>query len=310
MSSPRFSCLFFVPFFATFFPLVQGPIQTPDAPNPKISGPPNARVLSPDESAALQDLVSRLLSDVKKVCKKGPCRILVTNFVLPEGDTSPYGIELADRLSQDLANGRKGISVVARAPLQEFFIKDRMRSRDMASEASQAWLARYFAADAVLMGKTMKLGDGMVQLSAHFLSASEKGKSGPTLEIKLAAPASAQDLTPHELYSPLPPFDTSQFPEKVYRTGESGAPMASCFYMPNPAYTQEARSAKFSGTIFLEAVIDTDGSVKAARVIRGSCCGLNEAALQAMTLWRCKSPTVDGKPVPLLVNFEVLFRLY
>ena len=258
----------------------------------------------------MQDLASRLLTHVKNVRKHHDCKILVTNFLLPDGDTSLHGMELADQVSQLLASDGKKISVVARAPLQEMFVKDRLRSRDMTSNDEQRWLGSHLGADVVLLGRTVPLGEGMVRLSAHFLAASEKDKVGPDEEVNLTAPASAQDLTPRELYSALPRFDTSQFHEKVYRSGVKGAPIASCYYMPNPSYADDARRARFSGTILLEAVVDTDGSVKAPRIVQGACCGLNESALRTMSLWKWKPPAIDGTPVPVVVSFEVTFRLY
>jgi periplasmic protein TonB len=97
----------------------------------------------------------------------------------------------------------------------------------------------------------------------------------------------------------------------MFRAGVNGVGQASCFYMPNPPYSEEARKAKYSGTVLVEAVIAVDGHVTPKRVITSPGLGLDEAVLTTMKTWRCK-PVLgpNGKPVPVLMPFEVIFRLY
>ena len=85
----------------------------------------------------------------------------------------------------------------------------------------------------------------------------------------------------------------------------------SCFYMPNPPYSEEARKAKYSGVVLVEAVVTVDGRVMRPRVERSPGLGLDETTVNTMRTWRCK-PAVGpgGKPVATLVQFEVNFRLY
>jgi TonB family protein len=80
--------------------------------------------------------------------------------------------------------------------------------------------------------------------------------------------------------------------------------------MPNPSYTDEARKAKFSGTILLEGIIYADGTLEPVRVVKGAPFGLNGAAFSSMTTWKCRAAIYGGKSVPALVSFEVNFRLY
>src|SRR5271169_6277807 len=58
----------------------------------------------PVELGHLQELASRLLRHAADAgCHPGACRILVTNFIFPDGSTFPNGIQWADELSSHFA---------------------------------------------------------------------------------------------------------------------------------------------------------------------------------------------------------------
>ena len=97
----------------------------------------------------------------------------------------------------------------------------------------------------------------------------------------------------------------------MFRAGVNGVGQASCFYMPNPPYSEEARKAKYSGTVLVEAVISLDGHVSPKRVLTSPGLGLDESVLTTMKTWRCKPVLgMNGKPVSAIASFEVVFRLY
>ena len=97
----------------------------------------------------------------------------------------------------------------------------------------------------------------------------------------------------------------------AFRAGVNGVGTPSCFYMPNPPYSDEARKAKYSGTVLVEAIVTVDGRVTRPRVIKSPGLGLDEATINTLRTWRCK-PALgpNGKPVDVSVPFEVTFRLY
>ena len=76
-----------------------------------------------------------------------------------------------------------------------------------------------------------------------------------------------------------------------------------------PVYTEEARKARVMGVVIVEAIIDEQGSVTDARVLKGLPMGLSEAARAAIQTWKFKPATLDGRPVKvyytLTVNFQV-----
>jgi TonB family protein len=76
-----------------------------------------------------------------------------------------------------------------------------------------------------------------------------------------------------------------------------------------PEYTEEARSMKVSGTVLLKVVIDTDGTAKSYELINGVGYGLDEKAVQAISLWKFKPGEQGGVPIAVQAQIEVNFRL-
>lgn len=81
-------------------------------------------------------------------------------------------------------------------------------------------------------------------------------------------------------------------------------------YEPNPEYSDAARRAKFQGTVIVAVIIGTDGHVHDPRIIRHVGLGLDQKALQAVTLWRFRPAMKNGQPVRVLADIEVNFRLF
>jgi TonB family protein len=95
----------------------------------------------------------------------------------------------------------------------------------------------------------------------------------------------------------------------VYRIGEGGTSAPQLIYKIEPEYSDEARKAKFQGTVVLTAVVDTDGMAKDIKVMRPLGLGLDEKAIEAIKKWRFRPGMKNGKPVAVLVTIEVNFRL-
>ncbi len=94
----------------------------------------------------------------------------------------------------------------------------------------------------------------------------------------------------------------------VYRVGQDIAP-PSLLSKVEPVYTEEARLAKYQGTVLLSAEVGTDGSAHNIKVLRALAFGLDEKAIEAVSQWRFKSGTKDGQPVTVAATIEVNFRL-
>jgi periplasmic protein TonB len=95
----------------------------------------------------------------------------------------------------------------------------------------------------------------------------------------------------------------------AYHVG-GGVSAPRLVYGPDPDYSDEARKAKYQGTVVLYVVIGPDGRVHDARIQRSLGMGLDEKAIQAVKNWKFDPALKDNKPVAVAVAIEVSFRLY
>jgi periplasmic protein TonB len=96
----------------------------------------------------------------------------------------------------------------------------------------------------------------------------------------------------------------------AFHPGTNGVGYPSCVYCPEPKYSEEARKAKYQGTVVLQAVITPDGRATEIQVVKGPGLGLEERAVEAVKQWRFKPANgPGGKPVSVIVPIEVTFRL-
>lgn len=96
----------------------------------------------------------------------------------------------------------------------------------------------------------------------------------------------------------------------LYRPGTGGVGYPTCVYCPDPKYSEEARKAKYQGTVVLQAVITPDGRAIDIQIVKSPGLGLEDKAVEAVKTWRFK-PALgpNGKPVAVVVPIEVTFRL-
>jgi TonB family protein len=80
-------------------------------------------------------------------------------------------------------------------------------------------------------------------------------------------------------------------------------------YMPDPTYSEEARKAKYQGVVSLWIVVDSQGNVTDARVVKPLGLGLDEKAVETVRTWKFKPAMRNGVPVPVRVGVDVFFRL-
>jgi protein TonB len=95
----------------------------------------------------------------------------------------------------------------------------------------------------------------------------------------------------------------------AYRVG-GGVSAPFAIFDPEPEYSDEARQAKYQGTVMLWVVVGTDGRPREIRVQRSLGMGLDEKAVAAVRGWKFRPGMKDGVPVAVQVNIEVDFRLF
>src|SRR6266852_8103112 len=193
---------------------------------------------SPPKIEHLSDLASRLLQYTGDAgCQKGNCKIPATNFILATGYASPYGIQAADELAQEIARQDKTVQIIDRK-----LFKDQLHQLEaeqipiniLNSENVARWLGLKLGATIVLVGTAKGIVDSnIVEVSARFLNSQDVNKIGPSAEANLAPSETLPDLSP--ITPPqLPPLPESLHGERVYRAGVNGVGTPWCDYMPSP----------------------------------------------------------------------------
>jgi TonB family protein len=94
----------------------------------------------------------------------------------------------------------------------------------------------------------------------------------------------------------------------VFRVG-GGVSSPALIYKVEPEYSEEARKAKFQGTVVLSIIVDEKGTPTTFKVVRPLGLGLDEKAVEAVRKWRFRPALKDGRPVAVFATIEVNFRL-
>jgi TonB family protein len=96
--------------------------------------------------------------------------------------------------------------------------------------------------------------------------------------------------------------------EEIVRVG-AGVTQPAVLTKQDPEYTQEATSAKLSGTVLLSVVVDKEGNARNIQVARELGMGLDQKAVEAVSQWKFRPGMKDGAPVNVRATIEVNFRL-
>ena len=95
----------------------------------------------------------------------------------------------------------------------------------------------------------------------------------------------------------------------VFRIG-GGVSAPKAIFAPDPEYSEEARKAKYQGTVVLSLIVGADGVPRDIKVARSVGLGLDEKAIETVKTWKFDAGTKDGKPVATYATIEVAFHLY
>jgi TonB family protein len=97
-------------------------------------------------------------------------------------------------------------------------------------------------------------------------------------------------------------------PPGVFRAGP-GVTIPRVLKEVKPQYTADAMRAKIQGSVVLECIVKTDGTVGDVRVIRSldANYGLDQEAIRAAKQWVFAAGSRNGEPVPVMVSIELTF---
>ena len=94
----------------------------------------------------------------------------------------------------------------------------------------------------------------------------------------------------------------------VYSVGNGTTP-PTVLTKVDPAYTEQARAAKYSGSVMLSVVINTDGKAENIQIVKALGMGLDENAIACVQQWVFRPGMNQGVPVKVRAQIEVNFRL-
>ena len=86
-----------------------------------------------------------------------------------------------------------------------------------------------------------------------------------------------------------------------------GAP--SVVFKVEPEYSEEARKAKWQGTVVLSLIVDEEGRPQEIKVVRALGLGLDQKAIEAVQKWEFKPGMKDGHAVPVQATVELNFSI-
>ncbi len=94
----------------------------------------------------------------------------------------------------------------------------------------------------------------------------------------------------------------------VYRIGD-GVSAPRLLRRVEPEYSDEARKARWQGTVVLAVEVWPDGRAHNIRILQALGLGLDERAVEAVEQWRFEPGRKGGEPVKVRAQVEVNFRL-
>jgi len=89
----------------------------------------------------------------------------------------------------------------------------------------------------------------------------------------------------------------------------AGVSAPTVLYKIEPEYSEEARKAKWQGTVVLSLVVDEKGHPQQIKVAKALGLGLDQKAIEAVEQWRFEPGKKDGKGVAVYATVEVNFQL-
>jgi TonB family protein len=129
--------------------------------------------------------------------------------------------------------------------------------------------------------------------------------SFPLIGDPLAVPYSSPPRNASAITQPVRKESSGQ----VFRQGDDGITRPVVLQRVDPQYSDSAREARIQGTVVLEGIVETDGSMTVGRVARGLDPELDHNAVYALEQWRFTPATKNGAPVRFVLAIEVNFNV-
>jgi protein TonB len=156
------------------------------------------------------------------------------------------------------------------------------------------------------------LDDNAIQAARQWVFAPARDSTGRAVPVIVTLILSFRTAKPTTLGATQFPDD--DFAKGACRVPSEGATSPKLVHQVEPKYTSDALRAKIDGTVTVEAIVNADGTVARARVIKSldKLYGLDEQALMAVSDWTFEpdSGKCQGLPAPTLVTLVLNFRIH
>jgi len=103
---------------------------------------------------------------------------------------------------------------------------------------------------------------------------------------------------------PIEPINAPKFGTK------SGVEAPEVVKRVEPMYPEGARRQRVFGIVIIESLIDHEGVIRDARVLRAPAPALAHSALESVRKWHFKPAMRNGQPVDVIFNLTINFRLH
>jgi TonB family protein len=133
------------------------------------------------------------------------------------------------------------------------------------------------------------------------------GNQGAVIDANLAVGQMTEQITVTAQGVSSGAAATPHVPQRIAVGGNVQA--ANLIRQIKPPYPESARAAGIEGSVTLNAVIDTEGKPARIRVTRSMGDEFDSAALQAVSQWRFQPTLLNGRPVEVMTDITVAFKL-
>ena len=272
------------------------------------------------QQVELNQLAAELARQIDGPAVASAPKAKVAIFVFARGDktVSQLGSILAEQFASALAREGKSFEILDPEKLESVREQELWTESEVQEEGTACALARMAGAGIVILGKHEKVKEWVkgvqVEMRAILASAEGRKKIGevrgwlslprewlildalPSLDAKKEAEYAANAKMP--------------LPDGVFKPGKDRVSFPECEYCPDPRFSDEARNAKYMAKVLLRLTVLANGKATDIQVIKPARFGLTQSAIETVKTWRFKpAKDRDGKPVPVRVDIEIVFRL-
>jgi protein TonB len=97
--------------------------------------------------------------------------------------------------------------------------------------------------------------------------------------------------------------------DRVHDAHEEGVTMPTVLHKEDPQYTEAAKDEKVEGTVVVYIEVGPDGRAHNQHIERSLHPDLDKNAMDAISNWRFKPATKDGKAITVHATVEINFQL-